>query len=366
MCFYDSDKNVIRSICEYDGSDKGYLERKVAIPVGAKFFRTTKWSSLDKGDFYASFFKKGNTLSLYESLNETPNISDDNYSDFSISDENGYDIFRIVGGHVQTKNFDSSKVAYKDEIPNPDDLQEIKEVADQILPILSLADAYATKDTTGCTSVTPITNEEWDGWNEQRYTFGFNSRQTPFYNRSFTVSDGTIVCAGDTSKLRWGYHVFEGYAKDQKSRITMLVNKHTEENKPLAELYYYLTAYNHYEGAYGFFKIGSDVRQHSFMYARDLAVSFGKHDFRNVIELASINLTTDIISTYDNIEDADVAYEPDSKYADNSKCVLYLALKNSRDGAIFYDNQRHKIVAKINGKWHDVLTQECPENTYNF
>ncbi len=51
----------------------------------------------------------------------------------------------------------------------------------------------------------------------------------------------------EKNKKRWGYHVFEGYARDDISRITMLVNKHTEEEKPVAEMYYYGSIYGHSE-----------------------------------------------------------------------------------------------------------------------
>ena len=68
-----------------------------------------------------------------------------------------------------------------------------------------------------------------------------------------------IQVRGNENELnmkRWGYHVFEGYARDDKSRITMLVNKHVEKEKPVAELYYYGTVYNHSEPAYNWFRIG--------------------------------------------------------------------------------------------------------------
>ena len=80
--------------------------------------------------------------------------------------------------------------------------------------------------------------------------------------------------AGDPTMMRWGFHVLEGYAKDGKSRITLLLNKHdNEEGKPSAELYYYGTAYNHHQNAYNWFKIESDVRSHSFMFSRDKAIA---------------------------------------------------------------------------------------------
>ena len=105
----------------------------------------------------------------------------------------------------------------------------------------------------------------WDKWSHRGYSFGFNPAFTPMY----TTVEGIISTPymiqvrgneDETNKKRWGYHVFEGYAKDDKSRITMLVNKHIEEDKPVAEMYYFGTVYNHSEPAYHWFRIGSDVR----------------------------------------------------------------------------------------------------------
>ena len=101
----------------------------------------------------------------------------------------------------------------------------------------------------------------WFRWKERGYYFGFNPAQTPMYSTVNGILSTPYMVqvrgnADEKNKKRWGFHVFEGYAKDDKSRITMLVNKHIEENKPVAELYYYGTVYNHDETAYNWFKIG--------------------------------------------------------------------------------------------------------------
>lgn len=201
-------------------------------------------------------------------------------------------------------------------------------------------------------------DSSWSGWNKYNLQFGITEGNlpVPFVNKSMGLNYGTVVCLGNTSAMRWGYHVFEGYAEDEKSRITMLVNKHEEEGKALAELYYYLDKYTHHENAYGYYKIGSDVAQHSFMYSRDKAISFGEHDYRNLITLANVDVSTDIDSTYDNIEDADDAYEPETDAEENAACVLYLAMLNAGNGAMFYDSARDEIVVKKGGVWHDVTT----------
>lgn len=218
------------------------------------------------------------------------------------------------------------------------------------------------------TDVNNDANADWKNWELRRYAFGLNTETVPqpLSVNTQINSEGTVMVGGsDTSKMRWGYHVFEGYAKDNTSRITMLVNKHIEESRALAELYYYLTAYNHSNKAYGWFKIGSDVKQHSFMFGRDKAIAFGEWDLRNLMTLARISPSNDLDSTYEDIASADSAYEAESKCSENAKCVLYLALKNAKNGAVFYDTDREKPVIKVNGKWCELAYNEITDGTYD-
>jgi len=158
---------------------------------------------------------------------------------------------------------------------------------------------------------------------------------------------------------RWGYHVFEGYARDDISRITMLVNKHTEEEKPLAELYYYGSVYGHSEAAYNWFRIGSDVRQHSFMFSRDKAIFYGSLKLTNVLTLGNIGK--------DNLRSEKPKGDDEANYAEDAKYVNYKELKASGDGTMFYDKDNNIVVIKINGKWMKVMVEPLPENvTYDF
>lgn len=204
-------------------------------------------------------------------------------------------------------------------------------------------------------------NPQWKGWQEERYKFGMNKYKTtePTQIPSPLISEGTMIVAGNTDMMRWGFHAFEAYGKDGKSRITMLLNKHEEEGKPLAELYYYSTAYTHHNDAYNWFKLGSDVKEHSFMFSRDRAISFGLHDFRSVIELASISPSRDIDTRYKTVEEIDSIFEPDSKATENARCLLYLALRDARDGAMWYNKDTKHIVCKVNGRWQYLLTEEA-------
>lgn len=204
-------------------------------------------------------------------------------------------------------------------------------------------------------------NPSWEGWQQERYKFGMNKHETPqpAAVNSPLISEGTVIMAGNPKMMRWGFHALEAYARDGKSRITMLVNKHEEEGKPLAELYYYSTAYSHHDEAYNWFKLGSDVKEHSFMFSRDKAISFGSHDFRSVIELAAISPSKDIDKRYNSVAEIDSIFEPDSKAHENARCLLYLALKNARNGAMFYNKDTQRIVCKVNGRWQNVVTEDA-------
>ncbi|WP_159522841.1 hypothetical protein [Sunxiuqinia indica] len=214
----------------------------------------------------------------------------------------------------------------------------------------------------------PVINANWNGWDEPRLVFGVDKTAIPKPIEILTqlISQGTVIAGGiNTNFMRWGYHVFEGYAADEIKRITMLVNKHTLGGIPMAELYYYLTEHTHSAASYGWFKVGSDVRDHSFLFTRDKAIAYGEWDLKNVITLARIDPTTDLNSTYETIAEADAAYNPDNN-PENAKCVLYIALKNAENGAMFYDTNRDEIVIKKAGEWCDMNVTPVPVGTYSF
>ncbi len=204
----------------------------------------------------------------------------------------------------------------------------------------------------------------WFRWKERGYYFGFDSAQTPMYSTVNGILSTPYMVqvrgnSNEKNKKRWGYHVFEGYAKDDKSRITMLVNKHSEESKPVAELYYYGTVYNHDETAYNWFKLGSDVKQHSFMFSRDKALFYGSLKLSNAFTLGAIG-KADISETKPSGDDETNA-EEDAKY------VNYKELKTSGDGTIFYDKDNKIVVIKVDGKWMKLVVESLPEGVnYKF
>jgi hypothetical protein len=204
----------------------------------------------------------------------------------------------------------------------------------------------------------------WSQWQLRGYHFGFDPKYTPMY----TTVEGILSTpymiqvrgnAEERNKKRWGFHVFEGYAKDDQSRITMLVNKHHELEKAVAEMYYYGTVYNHSEAAYNWFRIGSDVRQHSFMFSRDKAIFYGSLKLSNALTLGSIG--RDNLRATPPDGDDEVGFEESAKY------VNYKALKQSDDGTIFYDKDRHMVVIKIDGRWMKLRVEPLPDSVaYDF
>lgn len=200
----------------------------------------------------------------------------------------------------------------------------------------------------------------WYRWKERGYSFGFNTTVTPMYTTVNGILStpymvqvrGNGSNAAEKNRKRWGYHVFEGYASDDKSRITMLVNKHVELDKPVAELYYYGTAYTHTDQSYNWFKIGSDVRQHSFLFGRDKAIFYGSLRLTNALTLGSIG--TDDLETTKPEGDDEVNYAKDAKH------VNYRELKDSPDGTIFYDKDNKIVVVKINGTWMKLAVETLP------
>lgn len=204
----------------------------------------------------------------------------------------------------------------------------------------------------------------WSKWQHRGYNFGFNNQVTPMY----TMIDGIISTpymlqvrgnAYEKDKKRWGFHVFEGYAQDDRSRITLLVNKHVELEKPVAEMYYYGTVYNHSAPAYNWFRIGSDVRQHSFMFSRDRAVFYGSLQLSNALTLGNIG--------QEDLREEAPEGDDEQNYTESAKHVNYVALREGGDGTMFYDKDHNIVVIKVNGEWMKVAVEPLPEGvSYSF
>ena len=204
----------------------------------------------------------------------------------------------------------------------------------------------------------------WNKWDLRGYRFGFDPGQTPMYtNVNGILSTPYMIQVrgneNERNKKRWGYHVFEGYAMDDMSRITMLVNKHVEAGRPVAEMYYYGTVYNHSEPAYNWVRIGSDVRQHSFLFSRDQALFYGSLTLNNALTLGRIGR--------EDLNPVKPEGDDETNYLESAKHVSFQALKESDDGTLFYDKDNHIVVIKVNGKWMKLSLEPLPEGVrYEF
>lgn len=220
-------------------------------------------------------------------------------------------------------------------------------------------------------------NEYWEKW-DGRLAYGMNTSIAPIpvQMESQLFVDGTIIAHNNsTSNIysqrgynRWGMHLYEGYSRDNYSRMTMLTDKHSNEfgdGKKSLEYYYY-TGASHKADAYGNTKIGSDVNKHSFAFNRDVMTASGVIDCLFPIQVARINTNTDLDDTYTTVASADTAYEAEGNPDANIKCLKWIYLKNATNGAMFYDTLRQKLVVKIGNQWHDVQTTPVPNGTYNF
>lgn len=139
----------------------------------------------------------------------------------------------------------------------------------------------------------------------------------------------------------------------------MLVNKHLELGKPVAEMYYYGTEYNHSGAAYNWFRIGSDVRQHSYLFSRDQAIFYGSLTLSNALTLGRIS--------NDKLRKEKPQGDDEKNFEESAKHVNYKELKESGDGTMFYDEENDIVVIKVKGKWMKVKVQPLPNDVqYDF
>lgn len=213
-------------------------------------------------------------------------------------------------------------------------------------------------------SISSDIDSTWHRWGDRGYIFGFDSKKTPMYTEINGIISTPYMIqvrgnAEERNRKRWGYHVFEGYAMDDKSRITLLVNKHVEEGKAVAEMYYYGTVYNHSAAAYNWLRIGSDVKQHSYLFSRDKAIFYGSLTLTNALTLGRIGKAD--LSATEPTADHEQAAEESARY------VNYQSLKDSEDGTMFYDKDHDIVVIKVAGEWRQLETRALPKGVkYDF
>lgn len=195
-------------------------------------------------------------------------------------------------------------------------------------------------------------NPAWDFWKARGYFFGFdkNTVPVPVFVDAPLYTNSTIMVRGQNSLgKRWRYHCFEAYADDDTSRITMLVNKHAEEGKDVAEIYYYASKYGHGDQTYNWVKIGSDVRGHSYMFSRDRAIFYGSLELENALTLGNIGK--------DSLRPDAPKGDDEANYRESAKYSKYKALKRAKDGTIYFDKDKKMVLVKIDGKWNKVAVE---------
>ncbi len=124
-------------------------------------------------------------------------------------------------------------------------------------------------------------------------------------------------------------------------------------------MYYYGTVYNHSEDAYNWFRIGSDVKHHSFLFSRDKAVFYGSLKLSNAFTLGNIGK----IDLRKEKPDGDA----EKNAEENAEFVNYKELKDSGDGTIFYDKDNHLVAIKIDREWMRLQVGKLPKGVvYEF
>lgn len=205
----------------------------------------------------------------------------------------------------------------------------------------------------------------WAKWNG-RLAFGMDTTKAnvPLEVDGQIYAEGTIIAhnGGTQATNRWGAHIYEGYAKDNYSRMTMLLDKHPSEvnGKPSLEYYYY-TGAGHTAKDYGNTKIGSDAQYHSFYFNRDEFICVGLADFRFPITLWGVD-PSGLNRNYSTVDDLDAHVDAETQADAHLSSLRYIYLKNAANGTMFYDTARNKVVCKINGAWCDLAYTDASSN----
>lgn len=195
----------------------------------------------------------------------------------------------------------------------------------------------------------------WQTWKLKSYNYGINTSlvAVPIRFNASILTDGMVMVRGNTTDKRWGYHCFEAYAENDRSRLTMLLNKHIELGMPVAEIYYFGADYSIGANGYNWMRIGSDVKKHSYLFSRDRAIFYGSLQLSNALTLGNIG-SDDILTEH-----------PRGNGEDNcegeSKFINYTQLSQSGNGTMFYDKDNNIVVIKVDGQWMQVKVAPLPK-----
>ncbi|GAB3176785.1 hypothetical protein GCM10027291_39490 [Telluribacter humicola] len=112
--------------------------------------------------------------------------------------------------------------------------------------------------------------------------------------------------------------------------------------------------YDHSESAYNWFKLGSDVRQHSFLFGRDKAIFYGSLRLTNALTLGNIGK--------EDLRTEEVKADAEREYTEDAKYVNFKELKGSGNGTMFYDKDNNIVVIKVDGQWMKMVVEPLPAN----
>ena len=207
-------------------------------------------------------------------------------------------------------------------------------------------------------------NPIWSMWNN-RLSFGMNKSEAsvPFFVDGQMLVDGTLMLHNSTGndsdyhdRNRWGFHLLEGYLRNNYARWTVIADKNIHDGKTVVEDYLY-TGADHSADSYGWRRIGSDVSGHSFLFDRDVMLALGAIRCYSPFTLANINPSTDLDYTYETVAAADSAYSPQRASEAHMKRVRAIEIANAADGCMYYDAEAHKVKAKVNGAWTNLYVE---------
>jgi hypothetical protein len=145
--------------------------------------------------------------------------------------------------------------------------------------------AYAEITDDGAFHAQSVINTSWNKWLSQRYSYGFNTSQTPIFNTFSGVLESDTMISVGGGKGRWNYsfvnggHVFEGWNGDETYRLTMLIGKQTAK---MAEIFTFSPSLG-----YGTVRVGSDVANQGAEFNPDTIIHNVATTFKSSITLPS-------------------------------------------------------------------------------
>jgi len=177
----------------------------------------------------------------------------------------------------------------------------------------------------------------WPNWSDVRYYYGFDKLVQPIFNTIHGVLETDTMLSVRGGKGRWntapdfvGGHILEGWDKDEKFRVTLLMGKFTNS---FACLQVYSPAgLSEEQRRFGWLKLGSDELSEGVDFSRGSTIFY--------TPLTLNQRSTPPTST----PDADLNPQ--------------LSNDNLLDGTMYYDTTLKKVRVMVNGVWKSLAFEE--------